>query len=131
MLTDPLADLLTRIRNANLMRHEQVTIPYSKLKEAVVKILVQEAFVRSYEVVGEKTKKSLAVSLKYSASGEPTITMLRKMSRPGRRLFSGCEEMKPYRDGMGLKIISTSKGVLSDNEARKLKVGGEILVEVW
>lgn len=131
MMTDPIADLLTRIRNANLMRQPLVSAPYSQLKEAVVKILKQECFVRDYEVVGEKTKKALVVSLKYTLNGEPAITMLRKMSRPGRRLFSGFEDMKPYREGMGLRIVSTSKGVLSDNEARKMKVGGEVLVEVW
>ena len=131
MLTDSIADMLTRIRNANSMHHECVPVPYSRMKESVLKILLSENFVKGYEVVGEKTKKMLMVSLRYSSAGEPVITTLRRLSTPGRRLFSGYETLKQYRDGMGVKILSTSKGVLSDSEARRQKVGGEVLLEIW
>jgi len=131
MLTDPIADMLTRMRNALMMRHEQVNVPHSRLKEGVLKILKQEGFINGYEVLGEKTKKMLVVQLKYTSDGKAVITTLRKISKPGRRSFSGYENFKSYREGMGLKILTTSKGLLSDHEARKQKVGGEILVEVW
>ena len=119
------------MRNALMMRHEQVNVPHSRLKEGVLKILKQEGFINGYEVLGEKTKKMLVVQLKYTSDGKAVITTLRKISKPGRRSFSGYENFKSYREGMGLKILTTSKGLLSDHEARKQKVGGEILVEVW
>lgn len=131
MLTDPISDMLTRVRNALMMRHAQVPVPYSRLKEAVVKILKQEGFIHGYEVLGEKTKKMLVIELKYASDGKSVITTLRKISKPGRRFFAGYENFKSYREGMGLKILTTSKGILSDHEALKQKVGGEILIEVW
>ncbi|MDO8526207.1 MAG: 30S ribosomal protein S8 [Deltaproteobacteria bacterium] len=131
MLTDPIADMLTRMRNAIMMHHEQVSIPYSRLKEAVLKVFKQEGYIRDISVVGEKQKKALVVALKYSAEGQAVITTIRKLSKPGRRIFSGYEDLKAFRQGLGLKIVTTSKGVLSDNEARKQKLGGEVLVEVW
>lgn len=131
MMTDPIADMLTRIRNAIQMRHAQVTIPHSRLKESILRILKQEGFVADFEVVGEKKAKSLVVVLRYTEEGEPAITTLRRLSKPGRRIYSACDDMKPFRGGLGLRVVTTSRGVLSDQEARKKKLGGEILLEVW
>lgn len=131
MMTDPLSDMLTRIRNALMMKHSQVTIPYSKLKEAVLKVVEDCGFVKGYEVLSEGIRKQLVVQLKYSESGQGTIAALRKVSKPSRKIFSGYEDLKPYRRGLGVQILSTSKGILSDEEARKQKVGGEVLMEIW
>lgn len=131
MMTDPIADLLTRIRNALMMHHEQVAAPYSRFREAVLKILKQEGFIRDYEIVGEKHKKMAAIHLKYAATGQPAIGALRRVSKPGRRVFIGYDSLKPLRHGMGVRLLSTSKGVMSDHEAIRQKLGGEILLEVW
>lgn len=131
MLTDPIADMLTRIRNAILVRHAQVDVPYSTFKESVLKVFLQEGLISGFEVVGEKNKKVIVVQLKYMEEGKSTISMIRKISKPGRRVFCECEQLKPFRSGLGVRVISTSKGVLSDSEARKQKVGGEVLVEAW
>ncbi|MDP2599659.1 MAG: 30S ribosomal protein S8 [Deltaproteobacteria bacterium] len=131
MLTDPIADMLTRIRNAIWVRHPQVTVPYSTLKESVLKVFQQEGLIGGFEVVGEKYKKVLAVRLKYMEEGKSTLSTLRKVSTPGRRVFCGAENLKPLRSGLGVRVVSTSKGVMSDNEARKQKIGGEVLVEAW
>ncbi len=131
MLTDPISDMLTRIRNAILVHHPQVTIPHSMLKEAVLKVLKQEGLLFGYEVVGEKIKKSLVIGLKYTDEGKSTISVLRKVSRPGRRVYFGSENLKPFRSGLGVRVVSTSKGVMSDTIARKEKIGGEVLVEAW
>lgn len=131
MMTDPIADMLTRIRNALLMKHEQVTVPYSKLKEAVLKIVSEAGFIKGYEVLGEAIQKHLVVQLKYAGDGKGVIANLKRVSKPSRRIFSAYEDLKPYRRGFGVQILSTSKGVLSDEEARRQKVGGEILMEIW
>lgn len=131
MLTDPIGDMLTRIRNAVLVRHEQVTVPHSALKESVLKVFQQEGLINGYEVLGEKYKKAMVVQLKYADEGKPVISTLRKVSKPGRRVFLEVENLKPFRSGLGIRVVSTSKGVMSDNEARKQKVGGEVLVEAW
>lgn len=131
MMTDPIADLLTRIRNAVLMHHEQVSIPYSGFKEAVLKILKQEGFIHGYETAGEKHKKALVVQLKYAGNGQPAIDTLQRVSKPGRRVFIGHDALKPLRHGMGVRLLTTSKGVMSDHEAIRRKMGGEILLEIW
>lgn len=131
MMTDPIADLLTRIRNAVLMHHEQVPIPHSSFKEAVLKILKQEGFIHGYETAGEKHKKALVVHLKYAGNGQPAIDTLRRVSKPGRRVFIDHDALKPLRHGMGVRLLTTSKGVLSDHEAIRQKIGGEILLEIW
>ncbi|OGQ47973.1 MAG: 30S ribosomal protein S8 [Deltaproteobacteria bacterium RIFCSPLOWO2_02_FULL_46_8] len=131
MMTDPLADMLTRIRNAIMMRHEQVTMPHSRFKESVLKVLKKEGFVVDFETVGSGTKKALVVALKYATDGTAAITNIRKVSKPGRRFFGGYQELKPFRGGLGVRILTTSKGVVSEAEARNQKLGGEILVEVW
>lgn len=130
-MTDNIADMLTRIRNALLMKQEQVVVPYSKLKEGVAKLLCREGFLRGVEVAGEKTKKSLVLRLKYLADGSPVITNLKKISHLSRRVYSGFEDLKPFRSGMGVRILTTSKGILTDEEARQKKLGGEVLLEVW
>lgn len=130
-MTDPIADLLTRIKNALRMHHEQVAIPHSKLKEAVLRILKQEGFIHGHDSVGEGIQKSLVVQLKYLSNGAPAITTLKRLSHLSRRVFAGYKELKPLRSGFGLRILSTPKGVLSDTEARDKKLGGEILIEVW
>lgn len=131
MMTDPIADMLTRIRNALLMRHERVVIPHSRFKESILKVLKKEGFVNGHETAGTGVKKSLVVELKYAADGTAAIGRIQKISKPGRRLFSGCQELKPLRGGLGVRILTTSKGVVSDEEARRQKLGGEILLEVW
>lgn len=131
MMTDPIADMLTRIRNALLMKHEQVTVPYSRMKEAVLKIIAETGFIKGYEVLGESIRKQLVVQLKYAGDGKGVIANLKRVSKPSRRIFSAYEDLKPYRRGFGVQILSTSRGVLSDEEARRQKVGGEIIMEIW
>lgn len=131
MMTDPIADLLTRIRNALMMHHKDVLAPYSRLKEKIVKIFKDEGFIIGYDIIGEKTKKHLAIHLKYSAEGEPAIVGLQRVSLPSRRVYKGYEDLKGFRTGLGVTILTTSKGIISNNLAHKQKVGGEILVEIW
>lgn len=131
MMTDPIADMLTRIRNALLMKHEQVTVPYSRMKEAVLKIIAETGFIKGYEVLGESIRKQLVVQLKYAGDGKGVIANLKRVSKPSRRIFSTYEDLKPYRRGFGVQILSTSRGVLSDEDARRQKVGGEIIMEIW
>jgi len=131
MMTDPIADLLTRLRNAQTVKHPLVTIPYSKMKEAILKILRQEGFVTDFETVGEGIRKQLAVTLKYTDQGSGVIETMRRVSRPGRRVYLGSDAMKPVRNGLGLAIVSTSKGVMTDQKARSQKLGGEILLNIW
>src|SRR3989338_3540977 len=125
MMTDPIADLLTRLRNAQTVKLPLVTIPYSKMKEAILKILRQEGFVTDFETVGEGIRKQLAVTLKYTDQGSGVIETMRRVSRPGRRVYLGSDAMKPVRNGLGLAIVSTSKGVMTDQKARSQKLGGE------
>ena len=131
MMTDPIADLLTRLRNAQTVKHPLVTIPYSKMKEAILKILRQEGFVTDFETVGEGIRKQLAVTLKYTDQGSGVIETMLRVSRPGRRVYLGSDAMKPVRNGLGLAIVSTSKGVMTDQKARSQKLGGEILLNIW
>lgn len=131
MMTDNLADMLTRIRNALMMQHKEVRIPYSRLKESILKIFTQEGYIRGVEVSGEKVKKTLTVSLKYGPDGKSVISTLQRVSRPSRRVFSGHEDLESFRKGLGVRVLTTSKGILSDFEARRQKIGGEILMEIW
>lgn len=131
MMTDPIADMLTRIRNGIRMHHEQVVIPYSGFKEACLALLCKEGFLTRMQTAGEKTGKTLVVWPKYGPGGKAVINMLRRASTPSRRFYSGYEELKEVRHGLGLRILTTSKGILTDKEARQLKIGGEILLEVW
>ena len=128
--TDPIADLLTRIRNAITARHDTVSIPTSKMKKAIVDILVDEGFVASGEIVEEQGHNNIKVVLKYS-DGRNAITNLKRISKPGLRVYCGCDDLPKVLGGYGIAIISTSRGVMTDKKARELKVGGEVLAYVW
>jgi small subunit ribosomal protein S8 len=133
MTTDPIADMLTRIRNANIAMHDSVSMPSSKLKEAVAKILLSEGYIEEYNVsdVEGKPFKKLNITMKYSPRRERVITGIKRISKPGLRVYKSSTEVPRVLGGMGIAIISTSKGVITDREARAGHVGGEILCEVW
>lgn len=128
--TDPIADLLTRIRNAITARHDTVSIPASKMKKAIVNILVDEGFVASSEVVDEQGHSNIKIALKY-VDGRNAITNLKRISKPGLRVYCGTQDLPKVLGGYGIAIISTSRGVMTDKKARELKVGGEVLAYVW
>jgi len=130
-MTDPIADMLTRIRNANRMRHETVEIPLSKMKEEIAKILVKEGFIVSYEVVPSEVQGTLVVTLKYTSTRERVIKGLKRISKPGLRVYAKVEELPRVLNGLGIALISTSKGIMTDKEARLNQVGGEVLAYVW
>ncbi len=129
-MTDPIADLLTRIRNANKMHHEKVSIPSSTLKLNILKVLKEEGFIADYVVIEDKKQNVIEVTLKYN-NNEAVIKGLRRISKPGLRKYTDVENLPKVLHGLGIAIISTSKGVMTDSEARKQKVGGEILAYVW
>lgn len=130
MMTDPIADMLTRIRNANQLRYPEVKMPSSKMKVEIAKILLEEGFISAYDV-DDEAKKTLTVSLKYSPTGERVISGLKKISKPGLRVTVDCEHLPHVLRGLGIAIISTSKGVISDKKARTLGVGGEVIAYIW
>ncbi|MDT7879863.1 MAG: 30S ribosomal protein S8 [Candidatus Hydrothermia bacterium] len=128
MLTDPISDMLIRIKNGQMRRKEFVEIyPKSKMKIEILKILKKEGFIEDYE----EKEKSIIVKLRYFPDGTPLITDVKRISKPSRRVYVSYKELKPVMNGIGIAILSTSKGILTDKEARKLKVGGELLLEVW
>lgn len=131
VVTDPIADLLTRIRNALTAKHETVSVPNSKMKKAIVDILVNEGFVKSAEVVGNDGKSDIVITLKYGAKNEKVITNLKRISKPGLRVYCGYEQLPKVLGGLGIAIVSTSKGVMTDKQARNNKIGGEVLAYVW
>lgn len=131
VITDPIADLLTRIRNALTARHETVSVPASKMKKAIADILVEEGFVKSAEIVDDNGHPVILITLKYGAKYEKVITNLKRISKPGLRVYCGSEDLPKVLGGLGIAIISTSKGVMTDKKARSLKVGGEVLAYVW
>ena len=128
--TDPIADMLTRIRNANQERHATVDIPYSKTKKAIADILLNEGFVKAVDVLEEGTHKTIRVTLKYENKTR-VLQGLKRISKPGLRIYANVEELPRVLNGLGIAIISTSKGVMTDKEARKENVGGEVLAYVW
>lgn len=130
MMTDPIADMLTRIRNANALRYASVSMPSSKMKVEIAKILLEEGFISDYKVQGA-TKKELTISLKYGINGQRVISGLKKISKPGLRVNAKADKLPRVLNGLGIAIISTSKGVVSDKTARTLGVGGEVLAYVW
>ncbi len=131
-MTDPIADMLTRIRNANMAKHDSVEIPASKMKLSIAEILLNEGYIKSYEVVGEGVHKNIVVTLKYGADkNEKVIAGLKRISKPGLRVYSSAENMPKVLGGLGIAIVSTNKGVITDKEARKLNVGGEVLAFIW
>jgi len=131
-MSDPIADMLTRIRNANTAKHDTVDIPSSKMKLAIAEILVKEGYIVKYDVVEDGDFKTIRVTLKYGADkNQKIITGLKRISKPGLRVYAGAEELPKVLGGLGVAIISTNQGVVTDQEARKLNVGGEVLAFVW
>ncbi len=130
-MTDPIADFLTRIRNALMAKHDRLDVPASKLKTNISTLLKQEGFIEDYEVIEEKPQSTLRVYLRYSDEGVPAIRRLARVSKPGRRIYRGADEIKPVLSGLGVYIVSTSKGLLTDRQAREARIGGEILCELW
>jgi small subunit ribosomal protein S8 len=130
-MTDPIADLLTRVRNGQLARHEKVTLPWSRTKESLARVLVSEGYVRDVLVGGEADKPTLTVLLSYTAAGDPVITGVRRVSKPGLRVYTGAKEIPSVRNGFGVSVVSTPLGLMGNREARRRNVGGELLCEVW
>ena len=130
-ITDPVADMLTRIRNANTAKHESVDVPASNLKKAIAQILLDEGYIKSFEVVEDGTQGIIRIQLKYLAGKEKVISGLRRVSKPGLRVYAGADELPRVLKGLGIAIISTSKGVMTDKKARANHVGGEVLAFVW
>ncbi len=130
-MTDPIADMLTRIRNANMVKHEKLELPASKMKKEIADILKREGFVTDYELVEDNKQGILRIFLKYGANEERVITGIKRISKPGLRVYAKANEVPRVLNGLGIAIVSTSKGVLSDKEARSQAVGGEVLAYVW
>ena len=130
-ITDTIADMLTRIRNANSAKHDTVDIPASNMKKAIAQILVDEGFVKGFTVIEDGKQGVIRMTLKYGANKAPVITGLRRVSKPGLRIYSNCEDMPKVMKGLGVAIVSTSKGVMTDKKARRENVGGEVLAFGW
>ena len=131
-MSDPIADMLTRIRNANTAKHDTVDIPSSKIKVAIADILVDEGYIAKYDIIDEGSYKTMRVTLKYGADkNEKIITGIKRISKPGLRVYAGKEEIPSVLGGLGIAILSTNKGILTDKQARKEQVGGEVLAFVW
>ena len=131
MVSDPVADLITRISNAGAVGHAVVSMPFSNFKYAIAEKLKEQGYVKSIEKKGKKVKKTLDIALKYDDAGEHVIKGVKRISKPGRRLYKGAAEINPVRYGFGALILSTPKGIKTDKEARKEKIGGETLFEIW
>ncbi len=131
MHSDPIADMLTRIRNANIALHPETTMPSSKLKEEIARILSEEGYIDGYKVDDARVGKELTVRLRYGNDRERVLSGIVRISKPGRRVYTGAADVKRVRGGLGVAIVSTSTGVMTDREARRRKVGGEVLCEVW
>jgi small subunit ribosomal protein S8 len=130
-MTDPIADMLTRVRNASSAMHTDVLIPDSKIKQSIAKILVDEGYVNGYEVLSDGTHPMIKIALRYSDERERVISGIRRISKPGRRVYRGAQELPRVLGGLGVAIISTSQGLMTDKQARRSKVGGEVLAYVW
>ena len=130
-ITDPIADMLTRIRNAGSARHEPVDIPNSKMKKAIAEILLEEGYIKSFQLIDDGTQGIIRVTLKYLPGKEKAIQGLRRVSKPGLRVYAGADELPQVLRGLGIAIISTSKGIMTDKKARAQHVGGEVLAFVW
>jgi small subunit ribosomal protein S8 len=129
-MTDPVADMLTRIRNANALKKETVSVPHSNLKASIAEILKEEGFINGYEVEGD-VKKNIVITLKYAENGQKAISGLKKISKPGLRVTAPAEKLPKVLNGLGIAIVSTSQGVMTDAKARKLGIGGEVIAYVW
>jgi len=131
MMTDPIADMLTRIRNGLQARHQSVEMPTSKMKVAIAEVLKDEGYIKGYSVSGEGPAKTLKVELRYVGKNEPVVSGIKRISKPGLRVYAGSDEIPRVFGGLGVSIMSTSRGVMSGSQARKLRVGGEVLCHVW
>ena len=131
VMTDPIADLLTRIRNANMVRHEKLEVPASNMKKEIAAILKREGFVRDVEYIEDNKQGIIRIFLKYGANNERVITGLKRISKPGLRVYAKADEVPRVLNGLGINIVSTSKGVVTDREARTMGVGGEIICSIW
>ena len=131
MMTDPIADMLTRIRNAVRVERPHVTMPLSKVKRGLAEVLKREGYIWSWQEVEGEPVAQLRLELKYGPNGERVIRHIKRVSKPGRRVYSGADQLRPVLNGLGISIVSTSSGVLSDREARQRKLGGEVLCELW
>ena len=130
-ITDSIADMLTRIRNANSAKHDTVKVPASNMKKAIAQILVDEGYIQNYKVEDDGKQGMITITLKYGANKSQVITGLRRVSKPGLRMYTNCEDIPQVMKGLGIAILSTPKGVMTDRDARKAHVGGEILAFVW
>ena len=131
-MTDPVADLLTRIRNAHLAKHDRVDAPVSKLKLEICRLLKEQGFIEAFQLLEEDpVKKKVRIILRYTEEGQPVIRHMRRISKPGRRVYRGADQIRPVLNGLGVGIVSTSQGLLTDAQARRSRVGGEILCEIW
>ena len=130
-ITDPVADMLTRIRNASSAKHDTVDVPASNLKKAIAQILLEEGYIKSFELVDNGNQGNIHITLKYLTKKQPVISGLRRVSKPGLRVYAGADELPRVLKGLGIAIISTSKGIMTDKKARELHVGGEVLAFVW
>ena len=130
-ITDPVADMLTRIRNANSAKHETVDVPASNLKKAIAQILLDEGYIKSFELVDNGNQGVIRITLKYLAKKAPVLSGLKRVSKPGLRVYAGAEELPRVLKGLGIAIVSTSKGVMTDKKAREAHIGGEVLAFVW
>lgn len=130
-MTDPIADMLTRIRNALIAKHDAVEVPASKMKKEIARLLLQEGYITSFDVVEEEVQSKIVITLKYGPNGEKVINGLKRVSKPGLRIYAGHDELPKVLGGLGIAIISTPKGVMTDKEARKANHGGEVLAYIW
>ena len=130
-ITDPVADMLTRIRNANNAKHETVDVPASNMKKSIAQILLDEGYIKSFQIVEDGTQGIIRITLKYNAGKEKVISGLRRVSKPGLRVYVGADELPQVLRGLGIAIVSTSKGVMTDKKARAAHVGGEVLAFIW
>ena len=130
-MTDPIADMLTRIRNANVVKHETVDVPASNMKKELARILLEEGFIRGYDVIEDGKQGIIRIQIKYGQTGERVISGLKRISKPGMRVYADKHEVPRVLNGLGISIISTSKGILTDKQARKENVGGEVICYVW
>ena len=131
VVTDTIADMLTRIRNANQMRYEEVKVPASNIKKEIARILKEEGFIKDYKIVSEDAQGTIVLTLKYTSKKERVITGLKRISKPGLRVYAKSDEIPKVLNGLGIAIISTSKGIMTDKEARKENIGGEVLAYIW
>ena len=130
-ITDPIADMLTRIRNANNAKHDTVDVPASNMKKSIAQILLDEGYIKNFQLIDDGSQGIIRVTLKYGQNKESAITGLRRVSKPGLRVYAGVEDMPKVLKGLGIAIVSTSKGVMTDKKARELHIGGEVLAFVW